>query len=294
MPKLKHFGEAFVAYGLYGFFSLLTLDTASALGGWMFRTLGPRLAVSRRADRHIQYAMPELSDAERQTIVRDMWENMGRTMAETPHLKRLVPKNRMQISGLEHVEKAREHGKGAMIAGGHFANWEAGPIIAWHHGFPLTTVYRPPNNPLIDPLLRYTRRVVTPNLLPKGPKAAVGIIKTLRQNGIVALLIDQKMNNGVPLQFFNRPAMTGLTAVQLALKNGSPLMVASCERHNGAYFTLTISEPIKVPDDLDTEAAAMYLMQQVNNHFEALIRKNPGQWLWLHRRWDNRKKTWEN
>lgn len=294
LPKISHVLEALFAYSAYGFFSLLPLDAASAVGGWVGRTIGANLGVSRRAYKHLSFAMPHLTSAEKKQIIRDVWDNMGRTLAETPHQHNLIKKNRLHVIGYEHAEEALAKGKGLLIASGHFANWEVGPIIFWDRGKPLTTVYRRPNNMLIDPLLRHTRRNVTPDLLPKGIQAAAGIVKTLRQNGVVGLLVDQKMNTGGEmLQFFGHPAMTGLATAQLALKTGATLLTGTGVRTKGANFMFTLNPPITAPDGLSPHEAACHMMQQVNDIFEAHIRQYPGQWLWLHRRWDNRRKSWD-
>lgn len=291
--RFSHVLEALLAYGAYGFFALLPLDAASAVGGWLGRAVVSRMGVSRRAFRHLQKAMPHLSPAEQAVIVRQMWDNMGRNIAEMPHGKRLIAKQRVHVVGYEHATAALENGKGMLIATGHFGNWELGPIIFWDKKISVTTVYRRPNNVLIDPLLRYARRIV-PGLLPKGLQAAAGIVRTLRQNGVVGLLVDQKMNTGgTMLRFFDQPAMTGLATAQLALKTGAPLMVATNVRNKGADFTFTLLPPIPVPTGVPPQEAAQIMMQQVNDLFEAHIRQHPGQWLWLHRRWDNRRKAWD-
>lgn len=293
-PKTVHIFEALLAYSAYGFFSLLPLDAASAVGGWLGRNVAAHLGVSRRAHKHLMFAMPELSEDDRKQIVRDVWDNMGRTLAETPHQKNLIKKNRLHVVGYEHAEHAFAQGKGLLIASGHFANWEVGPILFWNRGKPMTTVYRRPNNILIDPLLRYTRRIVTPDLLPKGIQAAAGIVKTLRQNGVVGLLVDQKMNTGGEmLRFFGHPAMTGLATAQLSLKTGAPLTIGTSVRTKGAHFNFTLHPPITAPDHLSPHEKARYMMQRVNDVFEDHIRQNPGQWLWLHRRWGNRRKSWD-
>jgi KDO2-lipid IV(A) lauroyltransferase len=292
--KISHVFEALLAYSAYGFFALLPLDAASAVGGWLGRTIVSRMGVSRRAYRHLQLAMPHLTRAEQEVIVRQMWDNMGRNIAETPHAKELIRKGRLKAVGFEHAIEALKQGKGILVASGHFGNWEVGPIIFWDRKLPMTTVYRRPNNPLIDPLLGHTRRIVTPDLLPKGIVAAAGILKTLRQNGAVGLLVDQKMNTGgMMLKFFDQPAMTGLATAQLALKTGSPVIVATSVREGGAHFTFTLSEPLAIPANMSAHDAAIIMTQEINDRFEAHIRRYPGQWLWLHRRWGNRRKPWD-
>jgi KDO2-lipid IV(A) lauroyltransferase len=283
---IKHSWEATLAYLAYGFFAIWPLDIASAIGGWIGRTVGPRLAVSRRAYKHVHMIFPHLSQAEQDQIVRDMWDNLARNIAETPHLSKLIKKNRIKLEGWEHFEEALDKGKGIIIASGHFANWEVGPLYFWNAGYPITTVYRKPNNPFVDPLLRYTRRVVTPNLLAKGDKAAAGIYKTLKRNGVVGLLLDQKMNdNGALLPLLGVPAMTGLASAQIALKTGATILVGTYVRHHGAHYALCLQPALTPPENANLDEGAENIMLQINQAFEKHITKYPGQWLWLHRRW---------
>ncbi|HEY1096283.1 MAG TPA: lysophospholipid acyltransferase family protein [Alphaproteobacteria bacterium] len=294
LNEIGNLTEAVLAYGFYGFFAIWPLDIASAMGGWIGRTVGPRMSVSKRAYKHLQIALPHLTQAEQQKIVIEMWDNLGRNVAETPHLKKLIRQNRIQLEGWEHVQNALGKGKGLLIASGHFANWEVGPVYFWDKGYPVTTVYRRPNNRYIDPLLRFTRRAITPQLLAKGHKAAAGIVRTLRQNGVVGVLVDQRMSeSGTMLPFFGRPAMTGLATAQLALKTGATLVTGTYIRQNGAHFALRVHPPILPPPDLTGTDATKAMMTEVNRIFTDHIAQYPGQWLWLHRRWDSKKKPWD-
>jgi KDO2-lipid IV(A) lauroyltransferase len=283
---IKHSWEASLAYLAYGFFALWPLDVASAIGGWIGRTIGPRLAISRRAYKHIHLAFPDMPQAEQDRIVIEMWDNLARNIAETPHLDKLHKKNRISLTGWEHIEEGLDNGKGIIIASGHFANWEIGPLYFWNQGYPITTVYRRPNNPFVDPLLRYTRRVITPNLLAKGDKAAAGIYKTIKRNGIVGLLLDQKMNeNATLLPLLGMPAMTGLASAQIALRTQAHFLIGTYVRHHGANYSLHVTPTTLPPADMSEDEAASYLMLQVNQAFDRHITQYPGQWLWLHRRW---------
>ncbi len=294
IPKLSHLAQAALAYTAYGIFSVLPLDAASNIGGWLGRVVLSRIPMSQRAIQNLTFAMPELTAAHKKQIVREMWDNLARNVAEMPHVQKLVKQNRLHTIGFDHIEEALKVGKGVLIVGGHIGNWEVGPVICWDKKIPVTAVYRRPNNMLIDPLLRHMRRFVTPDLLPKGAKAAAGILKTLRQNGAVGLLIDQKMNTGGEmLRFFGQPAMTGLASAQLAIRTGAPLLVTTSVREKNGHFTFTVSPPIPKPDGLPLQDAALVMTQQINDMFEAHIRRYPGQWLWLHRRWNNRRKPWD-
>src|SRR5688572_10401863 len=164
--------QALPLYALYGLMRALPLDLASALGGWVGRTLGPRLGASRRADANLRLVMPELSATERERVIRGMWDNLGRVIAEFPHLGQLRRSEarrprRIKVEGIEHFLAARDGGRGVVMAIGHFGNWEVGAAVAANHGVPFTAIARPPKNPLVGRLLHRIRSSVGTIMLEK-------------------------------------------------------------------------------------------------------------------------------
>jgi KDO2-lipid IV(A) lauroyltransferase len=133
-----------------GLFRVLGLKAASDLGGWLARTVGPRIPVTRRARRNMMYALPDLSESERNAYIVAMWENLGRTFAEYAHLDKfwaLKPGARIEIVDIEYAEAAIAKGKGGLFVSGHCGNWEVMPRCIGDRGLKGTLVYRPPNNP---------------------------------------------------------------------------------------------------------------------------------------------------
>ena len=189
--------EAVAALLPIGVFKLLGLERASAFGGWLLKTIGPRVGVSRRARNNIRRAMPELTQAEIETIIRDMWENLGRTVAEYAHLDRFKEpayRDRVSLSGAEYVETLKD--KGGILVSGHFANWELMPLHLHLRGYEGGEVYRHANNPLIDKwIVQLRSRAIQPVQIPKGPKGARDVLRVIRKKGFVCMLVDQKMND---------------------------------------------------------------------------------------------------
>lgn len=150
--RLRYIAETAGVLVVYGLFRALPIDWASAAGGWIGRNLGPHLGLSRRARRNLALVMPELTPADVDRIVADMWDNLGRFAGEMPHIARLDPDGgRVEVVGLEHVRSAATEPEGCIFFSGHLANWELLPILARHHGIELESVYRAANNPWIDP-----------------------------------------------------------------------------------------------------------------------------------------------
>jgi KDO2-lipid IV(A) lauroyltransferase len=280
--------QAAVVYPLYALFTALPVDWASALGGAIARLVGPWLPLSARARRNLERALPELTPAQRRTIVRGMWDNLGRMLAEHPHLERLwrhTP-DRIELVGAEHLPAADHPGRPpVLLIGGHIGNWELLPAGAAHFGMTLTMIYRRPNNPLINRLMTAGRHAGHGHLVPKGREGARALVATLARGGTVGLLVDQKMNDGVAIPFFGRPAMTAPAVAQLALKFRCPVIAVRTERLSGARFRLSVLPPLPLPDSGDRDADIRSLLLQINGVLETWIRDRPEQWLWLHRRW---------
>lgn len=284
---LLHPLQALAATLLYAAFRLLPLDWASGLGGFLGRTVGPRLRLSDRARRNLRRAMPELSDTEVERVVRGMWDNLGRTAAEFPHLASLDfgPGGHAEIVGSEHVEALRDDGKPGIFFAAHLGNWETVSLAADRHGLPLDRVYREANNRLVEWLYRRGRSSVAGELVPKGREGARRLIRSLMAGGHLGLMVDQKMNDGIPVPFFGIEAMTASALGELAVRFGCPLAGIRAVRLDGARVRIVIEPPVTFEATGDRQADARRVMEYVNGRIEAWVREHPEQWLWLHNRW---------
>lgn len=283
------YGLEYVLFlGIMGLFSLLGLQRASDFGGWLARTLGPRIPVTRRARRNLAAALPGMSAQERETCIRDMWENLGRTFAEYPFLDRFSANGidpRIIIVGMDHAKSAIAKGRGGLFVSGHCGNWELMPPCIRDLDLKGTLVYRPPNNPFVDEWIARQRRHGLPTLAAKGGEGARAIIRTLKGGGFLAMLVDQKMNNGISVPFFGREAMTPIGAPSLALRHDAPIVPAWCERLPGQRFRVTVYPEIQKPNTGDKDRDVYEYALALNRFLEARIRENPMNWLWLHSRW---------
>jgi KDO2-lipid IV(A) lauroyltransferase len=271
----------------FGAFGLLPLDLASAIGGALARAIGPRLGISKRARLNIGRAVPELSQAEIAEIITGMWDNLGRVAAEYPHLHRIrvfEPGGRVETHGFEHMDRAVATGRRMIIFSGHIANWEIGMLAAVQYGIEVAQIYRAANNPLVDRMI--TRfRGIRGELIPKGSVAARRAIAVLRRGAHLTMLADQKMNDGIPVPFFGRMAMTSSALASLALRFDCDVLPARVERLGGAHFRLTVFPPLPLPRSGYHHADVAALMARVNQTLEEWIRDRPEEWFWLHRRW---------
>jgi KDO2-lipid IV(A) lauroyltransferase len=282
-----HHLEAWGAALWFGAFAVLPLDWASALGGAMGRLIGPLLGISNRARRNIKRALPGLSESEIADVIARMWDNLGRVAAEYPHLKQIgvfEPGGRVETRGLDHVDRAVAAGRRMIIFSGHIANWEIAALAAVQYGISVAQIYRAANNPRVDRMITRFRGDAA-ELIPKGAVAARRAIATLRRGAHLTMLADQKMNDGIPVPFFGRPAMTAPALAALALRFDCDVLPARVERLGGAHFRLTVLPPLPLPRTGDSHADAAALMAQVNAILETWIRDRPEQWFWVHQRW---------
>jgi Kdo2-lipid IVA lauroyltransferase/acyltransferase len=283
--RWRSIAEAALLFPLYGVFSVLPVDSASALGGWIGRRVGPFLPSHKIARQNLTRCFPEKSPAEIKKILTGMWDNLGRVMAEYSHLDTLWATGRIEFVGTEYADLLRDDGKPGLLMGGHLGNWEVGPIACAAFGVPLAVVYRIPNNLYVARLLAHARKAVSSHTFPKGPNGARLLFKHLHAGGHAGLLVDQKMNDGVPIPFFGRPAMTAPAIAQLGMRLDCPLVPLRSERLGGARFRVTLMPPLTLPRTGDSHADAVVLMTEFNRQLEIWVRERPEQWLWVHRRW---------
>jgi KDO2-lipid IV(A) lauroyltransferase len=279
--------EAWGAAALFSVFESLPLDRASALGGALARRIGPLLGVSKQARRNINRAFPELSETEIGHVITGMWDNLGRVAAEYPHLQKIAvfePGGRVETHGFEHVDRAVATGRRMIVFSGHIANWEIGMLAGVQHGISVAQIYRAANNPLMDRMIARFRGD-RGEFIPKGAVAARRSIAALRRGAHLGLLADQKMNDGIPVPFFGRPAMTAPAIAVLALRFDCDVLPLRVERLDGARFRVTVFPPLPLTRSGEPHADAAALMARVNATLEAWIRDRPEQWLWVHRRW---------
>src|SRR5947207_7378148 len=279
--------EAWGAGLLLAILGSLPLDAASALGGALARRIGPRLGVSNRARRNLHAALPQLSAAQVEAILRGMWDNLGRVAAEYPHLRRIRvfgPGSRVETRGLERLDQALAAGRQVILFGAHLGNWEIAALAAGQRGLDIAQIYRAANNPLIDRMIARLRGGKS-ELIPKGAVASRRAVAALRRGGHVSLLADQKLNEGIAVPFFGRTAMTAPPLALWALRFDCAVLPARVERLRGARFRLTLYPPLDMPRSGDRDGDVMTIMTAVNATLEAWISERPEQWFWVHSRW---------
>jgi KDO2-lipid IV(A) lauroyltransferase len=282
-------------YGFIGFFKMLGPRRASNLGSWLFKMIGPRTKVQKLGHANLTIAFPEKSEAEREEILTGVWETLGRTTAEYPFLRRFTETNsvtKVEITGEERVREVLAEGNGAILLTGHFANWELLLTAARLADVEGSAVYRPANNPFINDWILAQREAITPlTFLGKQMEGPRALMNSLRKGNVLCFLADQKLNEGVPVPFFGRDAMTTPAPARLSLKFRAPLIPIWGERVAPLHYKVHADEPIPFLDSGDPKADLAHLLKKSNEFYEEALRRHPDQWLWLHDRWSALKKA---
>lgn len=157
LKQLRYAGEAFGLAVLFLVFLVLPAETASNLGGWIGRSIGPKLAASRKVRHNLNRVFSDITETCSDEIIAGMWEHLGRVIAEYPHLETLAL-GHTQIIGQDNLQNALNNPNGAIFFGAHLGNWEInGAAVLLQAGRKVALSYRAPNNPWSDKLLMRAR-----------------------------------------------------------------------------------------------------------------------------------------
>ena len=269
-------------------------DRASRFLGWLIKAIAPLLSQSKTVKRNLALAFPDLSEEARKRLATESWQSVGRTAGELPHLPRIPPYagDRVEVEGAEHLDAVEASDKGAVFVSGHFANWEIMAAVICNRPVDCLVTYRALNNPHIDKKLNKVRHDYGIGVLtPKGVGTRE-VMRALSKGRSVALMNDQKFNQGLPIPFFGHNAMTAPGPSRLALKYNVPIVFVSTRRTGPARFKVTIHAPFMPEKTGDQEADVKACVERITGYIEDEVRANSAQWFWQHRRWP--KEAWRD
>ena len=241
---------------------------------------------------NLSRAFPEKSPAEIGKIARGVYRHIGILAAEffeSPHLTREKILQSMTIEGWEHCRRALEKGKGMLLLTGHLGNWELSVTIFALLVKPLTAIYRPLDNPILEAMVRQIRESAGNKTLPKD-RAMRPMLRTLKQNGVLGILIDQNVAwyEGVFVPFFGRKACTTDGIALLALHTGAPVLPGFLIRQPDGRYLIKFLAEVETIRTGDRRQDVLTNTRRYNEILEELIRQYPDQWLWIHHRWKTR------
>jgi KDO2-lipid IV(A) lauroyltransferase len=272
---------------------LIPLDTMSNISARMLRSIGPLFREHRIGRESLRAAFPEKSPAEIETILRGVWENLGRVGAEFAHIDRLWDYDKLQGTGRimrsddsEAIAlRMRDDGKPALVFAAHLGNWELAAIVAHKYGLDTTVVYRRPNLRAVSDEIAAVRAGCMGKLMATTMDAPVKLADALKRGSHVAMLVDQWYGRGVPVTFFGRKTLANPLIARLARNIECPIHGIRVVRHPGGRFQVRVTEEIVPPRDASGKIDVERTMQVISDVIEGWVREHPEQWLWLHRRW---------
>ncbi|MGH2340501.1 lysophospholipid acyltransferase family protein [Segnochrobactraceae bacterium EtOH-i3] len=262
---------------------LLPLTVSSWVIGKSWRLIAPHLRRQKRVLEHMALALPEKTEAERRAISLSMWENLGRVMAETVCLDRLVRDTGRFIISYDKVQHL-DLSRGVVLVSLHYGNWEISVLPAKAIDLYPVGVYQSVHNPFLDRYLRAVRAPYYKEILPKGPDTARRLIGTVKRGGSIAVLGDLRETRGILVSFFGRPAFANPLPAMVARMAGVPLVVDRATRLPDGRFLFDIVE-VPVPRTDDRHEDVRVATAAVHARFEEWIREHPDQWMWAHRKW---------
>lgn len=270
----------------------MSIEAASNLGANTLRRLGPISGAHRTMMRNLRMALPNMSEKERQEIADGAWATLGHIAGEMPHLGEMHPyeSGRIEVVNVERLDAIKASGGPAVFFAGHVGNWEhLSPAIV-QRGIDCHITYRMLNNPHIDRRIsgaRFSSGIE--KLTPKGAGTR-DLMRALARGQSVALMNDQKFNQGIAVPFFGHDAMTAPGPTRLAMKFRVPMQPMSTLRVGPARYKVTVYEPFMPDTDPDEKTAIYNTVLRINRFVEDRIREAPDQWFWMHHRWP--KEEW--
>ncbi|MEJ1159059.1 lysophospholipid acyltransferase family protein [Prosthecomicrobium sp. N25] len=270
-------------------FRSMDVDRASALGGRLWRRFAPLSRRHARALVNLQIAFPELDAYARRAIALDMWENLGRVLAESFHMPAIAADaSRIDTTRGAILETVRASGRGAVLASLHTGNWELGAQVAMRFGLSPAGVYQTVRNPHVEALFRTLRAAWYPAGLHArqrdGAQTAMKLIGIVRRGGTIAIMGDLRDAAGVEVPFFGRPTWATPFPAMVARALDVPLVAARMIRTGGVRFDIDAVE-VAVPRSDDREGDIRAGTAALQATYEGWIREYPGQWFWIHRKW---------
>ncbi|MBA2629199.1 MAG: lipid A biosynthesis lauroyl acyltransferase [Rickettsiaceae bacterium] len=290
MKKLKHIIEYILFILLTRTLRLLSVDNSASLCSFIARKIGPYLRVTQTARENLKRVYGDDIDIE--SIINDLWDNYGRYIGEFPFINGLDSAEldkRVKVIGLEKVEAFQKMNQPFMLFLGHQANWDF-VIRKINDIYPKFGIaYRAANNPYVDKkILKERENDTSITMIAKGPSGAKSIIRAIKSGASIAMLVDQKMNNGIEVPFFGFPAMTAVALARLSLQYKYPIVPLQIVRiGKSSNFELILHDPLEPSLTKDIEKDCYNIMLEVNKTLEQWIREKPEQWFWFHNRWKN-------
>tara|TARA_B100000767_G_scaffold270273_1_gene293648 strand:- start:203 stop:1063 length:861 start_codon:yes stop_codon:yes gene_type:complete len=285
MSSIKYFFQFLIISFLFLIFKFLGLKISSNFSSILLKIFGPFFRSKKLIQRNIAKAFPEIKPEALNKLCNNMWGNYGRILSEYVFLKdfrKSTFDNRLEIIGLDILNKIKEEKKPVIFISGHFNNFELMAMQIEKSGINLAVIYRPLNNKFLNYIIeRIRKKYICKNQIKKGIAGTRQLLFYFKKNYSVALMIDQRVSQGIKSNFFKHQAYTTTIPAQFVKKFNCSVVPIYIERVNEVNFKLTVNKPLNYSNDKSIEDITLDL----NGIIEKMILKNPDQWIWSHNRW---------
>jgi KDO2-lipid IV(A) lauroyltransferase len=285
MKIIKYFFEFIVISFLFTIYKILGLPISSFISGKLFELFGPLFRSKKIIESNIRRAIPKINLQQIDNIKKDMWNSYGRTLSEYMFLKDFRNnklKSNINIEGKEILEQIKLEQTPVIFVSGHFSNFELMAMQIEKFGVNLAAIYRPLNNIFLNTFMENIRKkYICKKQIKKGTGGLRELLKLYKEDYSIALMIDQRVTQGVKSKFFDGDAFTTTIPAQFVKKFNCKIVPIYIERFNNINFNIKIEKPIEFSKDTSIEE----ITRNLNIWLEKSILKNPGQWIWSHNRW---------
>ena len=285
MKYIKYFIQFILTILSFIIFKILGPDLSSSISGKIFEKIGPFFRSKKIINANIKRAFPNIDQKNLIKINNLMWNNYGRVFAEFMFIKDFrhgkLAKN-IEIEGQNILDDIKKNNKQVVFISGHLSNFELMAMQIEKSGIKLSAIYRPLNNIFLNKIMeRIRRKYICENQVKKGIGGLKKLIVLKNKNISTALMIDQRVSEGISSYFFNEKALTTTIPAQLIKKYNISVVPVYIERTHGIKFKISFNKPIYFSDETSIEA----ITDKLNNILEQMIIKKPEQWIWSHNRW---------
>ena len=286
MKTIKYFLQFLVIISLFFLFKIIGLKISNFISKKIFLFLGPLFRTNKICRKNLSKAFPNLDDKEITRIIKNMWINYGKIFSEYVFIKefrntRLFSK-KINIENSEILNVIKFEKKPVIFISGHFNNFELMAMCIEKSGIDLAAIYRPLNNFFLNPLMEKIRiNYICKKQVKKGISGTKELLKYYKNGSSIALMIDQRVTEGIKSKFFNDDALTTTIPAQFVLKYDVKIVPVYIERLPNDNFNLKFFNPIV----FDKKKNIAEITNKLNKTLEEMIKINPDQWIWTHNRW---------
>ena len=285
MKIMKYFFESIFIITFFFIFKIIGYKKATDLGEIIGKKIGPIFRNNSKIQKNLEISNIGDSYEERKLIINEMWGNYGRIFAEYMFIKKYRHNNLSQninVIGQNILEKIKQSKEPVIFVSGHFNNFELMAMHLEKSGIDLAAIYRPLNNKFLNPIMENIRKkYICKKQIKKGISGTKEILKYFKEGTSVALMIDQRVSEGVSCNFFNKKALTTTIPAQFVKKFNCKIIPIYIERIKKYQFKLEIFEPLIFSKNDEI----LSITTSLNNILKKMILRNPEQWIWTHDRW---------